>query len=113
MNNLSYRDQEYIENRLMNAGPAPETCERLRKLGRADLADEVAWAARDYMDRLRNVRAKLLGRPVDEFSGINSAPDDPVHVEQVINHIAHLEEEQVDAIRTKLIEWREAEEVRP
>ena len=55
---------------------------------------------------------KAQGQPV-EFRGINTAPEDPDHVKQVINHIAHLEMDQVDAIREQLIAWREAEEVRP
>jgi hypothetical protein len=108
VNKLSYRDQEYIENRLMDAGPAAEACGRLRQVGRADLAEEVMWASRHYVDRLRRVRNKLLDRPVDEFSGINSAPDDPVHVQEVIDHIAHLEPEQVDAITAALIQWKKA-----
>jgi hypothetical protein len=112
MNKMGIRDQEYIENRLLDPGPAPEACERLRKVGRADLADEVAWAARNYVDRLRNVRARLLGRAVEEFSGINSATDDPKHVEEVINHIAHLDEDQVTAIRNQLNLWHETAQER-
>lgn len=41
-----------------------------------------------------------------EFGGINTAPDDPAHVTQVLCHIAHLEEEQVSAIRRGLIQWQ-------
>lgn len=42
----------------------------------------------------------------EEFSGVDTAPDDPRHVEQVINHLAHLEDEQVEAIRRELASWK-------
>lgn len=41
----------------------------------------------------------------EEFGGITTAPDDPAHVEQVINHLAHLEDEQVAKIRDELNKW--------
>ncbi len=43
--------------------------------------------------------------PGQEFAGITTAPNDPSHVGQVIDHIAHLEEEQVADIRFALKQW--------
>lgn len=41
----------------------------------------------------------------EEFSGIDTAPEDPRHVQQVIDHIAHLEDEQVAEIRDAMNSW--------
>jgi hypothetical protein len=37
-----------------------------------------------------------------------TAPDDPSHVQEVIDHIAHLSDEQVAAIRERLNQWEAA-----
>lgn len=110
MNNyhMSYRDQEFIDNRLTDAGPATEAVGRLSRIGRADLAQEVTYAARQYLDRLRRVRNQLYDRPVDEFSGITTDADDPRHAQEVVDHIAHLDEEQVEYIRQALNQWKKA-----
>lgn len=44
---------------------------------------------------------------VEEYSGvmITTAPEDAAHVGQIINHIAHLDDAQVDAIRRTLNSW--------
>lgn len=41
-----------------------------------------------------------------EFSGVTTAPDDVKHVAQVIDHIAHLNEDQVATIREHLKAWK-------
>lgn len=43
-----------------------------------------------------------------EFSGIDTPPDDQRHVEQVISHIAHLDDDQVEKIRKCLNQWANA-----
>jgi hypothetical protein len=56
---MNLRDLEYIENRLMDPGPATETCERLRNAGMSDLADDVMEAAKTYLNTLRVVRYEM------------------------------------------------------
>lgn len=51
-----------------------------------------------------------LQEPVFEFGGVDTAPDDPRHVGQIIDHIAHLEDEQVMAIHQELSGWKRATE---
>ena len=43
-----------------------------------------------------------------EFGDVDTAPNDPRHVGQLIDHLAHLEDDQVAEIRAKLNEWEEA-----
>jgi hypothetical protein len=40
-----------------------------------------------------------------EFGGVTTAPNHRDHAEQVINHIAHLEDHQIDQIRDALGDW--------
>lgn len=47
------------------------------------------------------------GVPPEEFLGIDTAPNDPRHAQQVIDHIAHLEEPQIKAIRDALNSWED------
>jgi hypothetical protein len=101
---MNDRDIEYIQNRLGDPGPAPEAAQRL-KAGQV-FTSEVVLAAAQFIDRLRNVRYRLAGREDmvrEEFTGVDTPADDPRHVEQVINHIAHLEDWQVDEITKELI----------
>jgi NTP pyrophosphatase (non-canonical NTP hydrolase) len=96
---------------------AEETGEVARAvLCRAGLAtDDIDLTDEALLKELSQVAAlsvawmeKLMSeQPPVEFSGITSAPDNPIHVEQVINHIAHLDEEQVTAIRNQLNLWHE------
>jgi hypothetical protein len=39
------------------------------------------------------------------ISGVTTAPDDPGHVQQLIDHIAHLDDEQEAMIRRALNKW--------
>jgi hypothetical protein len=45
---------------------------------------------------------------IEEFSGITTAPEDPTHAQQVVDHIAHLREDQINVITDVLLSWREA-----
>lgn len=44
----------------------------------------------------------------EEFAGITTPPDDQRHVQQVIDHIAHLRDDQVKKIRDALNMWDRA-----
>jgi hypothetical protein len=41
-----------------------------------------------------------------EFSGVTTAPGDPAHVQQVIDHIAHLTGPQVAEIMAAINNWK-------
>lgn len=43
-----------------------------------------------------------------DFTGVTTAPNDPLHAQQVVDHIAHLEEDQTKLIRHALNSWHEA-----
>ena len=64
-------------------------------------------------EHIMNTRAwHWVPRPPSEFSGIVVAPAHPLHVPQLIDHIAHLEEEQWEKARTVLNNWKEAADAR-
>jgi len=58
---MNARDRDYIESRLVAiTAPASEAIDRLRAVGRADLADELLGHARVFNDAVRRVRYRLL-----------------------------------------------------
>lgn len=67
---MTMRDEEYIHNRLVDAGPATEAVGRLRQCGLDDLADRVTEAAAVYLDTLREIRKEVTRRGWAARSGV-------------------------------------------
>jgi hypothetical protein len=58
---MNLRDQEYIENRLLApATDLSDAIERLRRIGRDDLADRLSESMRRLIDECRAVRRELI-----------------------------------------------------
>lgn len=77
----------------------------------ANLSYKVAYRIeRAVMKRLAEVSPGVFGKETfeatgREFGGIDTAPNDPTHVRQVIDHIAHLEDHQVAEIQREICNW--------
>lgn len=41
----------------------------------------------------------------EEFAGVTTAPEHPAHVGQLLDHIAHLDDEQIATVRAELNRW--------
>jgi hypothetical protein len=66
----------------------------------SDLYQAINWS---------EVRAlRRAGPEPEEFSGVKTPPNDPRHTTEILAHIAHLEDYQVDEIRDALNSWAAA-----
>lgn len=66
---MNFRDQEYIENRLMDTSNYVEAVGRLRQCGHDDLADEVMRETQEHTDKMRVIRSKINQRAVRSRQG--------------------------------------------
>jgi hypothetical protein len=66
---MNFRDQEYIENRLLDSSNYVEAAGRLRQCGHDDLADEVIRETQEHNDKMRVIRSKISQRAVRSRQG--------------------------------------------
>jgi hypothetical protein len=69
------------------------------------LADFLVDAGEEARERVAALR-ESGGLPTD-WSEVRTSPNDPRHVTEILNHIAHLDGDQEEEIRAKLEDWRE------
>lgn len=56
---MNHRDQEYVENRLMDTSRFVEAAGRMKQAGYGELANDVILATADFNDKLREIRRQL------------------------------------------------------
>lgn len=66
---MNFRDQEYVENRLLDSSNYVEAAGRLRQCGMPELADQVIAATQEHNDKMREIRTEMNKRAVFQRQG--------------------------------------------